>query len=125
MLALIGDFKFEINDTNIDKIKSTLNFNFKTNHRLGNFDGYQTTGMYEESIELDGVLIAKSQKQLLEFEAMAKAKLPVTFVTDYVIQTVLIFNLEREKSNFLKDGAFIRQTYKIVLQVVGDGFRTK
>jgi phage protein U len=81
--------------------------------------------MYEESIELDGVLIAKSQKQLLEFEAMAKAKLPVTFVTDYVIQTVLIFNLEREKSNFLKDGAFIRQTYKIVLQVVGDGFRTK
>jgi phage protein U len=124
VLALIGDFKFEINDTNIDKIKSTLNFNFKTNHRLGNFDGYQATGMYEEGLELDGVLIAKSQKQLLEFETMAKLKLPVTFVTDNVIKTILIFRLEREKSNFLKDGAFIKQSYKMVLQVVGDGFRT-
>jgi phage protein U len=124
VLALIGDFKFEINDTNIDKIKSTLNFNFKTNHRLGNFDEYQATGMYEEKLELDGILIAKSQKQLLEFETMAKLKLTVTFVTDDVIKTILIFRLEKEKSNFLKDGAFIKQSYKMVLQVVGDGFRT-
>jgi len=119
VLALIGDFKFEINDTNIDKIKSTLNFNFQTHHRIGNFDGYQATGMYEEGLELDGVLIAKSQKQLLAFETMAKLKLPVTFVTDDIIQTVLIFRLEREKSNFLKDGAFIKQTYKMILKVVG------
>ena len=124
MLALIGDFKFEINDTNIDKIKSTLHFNYIVTHKLGNFDEYQDIGMYEEGLELDGVLIAKSQKQLVEFETMAKLKLQVTFVTNDVIQTVLIFKLEREKSNFLKDGAFIKQTYKITLQVVGDGFST-
>ena len=120
MIALIDDFKFEINNTNIDKIKSTLNFNFTTNNRLGNFDNYQATGRFEEKLEIDGILIAKSQTQLKEFEDMAKLKQPVTFTTDDIIKTVLIFNLEREKSNFLKDGAFVKQSYKIVLQVVGD-----
>lgn len=120
MLAIIGDYKFEINETTFDKLKSKMAFNFSTNHRLGNFDEYQNVGKYEESIEITGTLIAKSQKQLLSFESMAKQKNPVTFATGDIIKTVLIFQLEREKSNFLKDGSFVKQAYKMVLQVIGD-----
>jgi len=120
LLALIGDFKFEINDTDFDKIKSTMNFGFSANKRLCNFDGYQAVGLYEENIEINGTLIAKSQKQLGKFEDLAKQKTPVTFVTNESIQTVLILSLEKERTFFLQDGAFTKQAYKIVLQVVGD-----
>lgn len=120
MLGLIGDYKFEINDTSFESLKSTLNFRFSANQRLGNFDSFQSSGKHEETIEIKGTLIVKSQSQLKKFEIMAKAKQPVTFVTDDMIKTILIFSLEKEKNTFLKDGKFLKQTYTIILQVVGE-----
>ena len=123
MLSIIGDFKFEINDTNYDKFTSSTNFRFATHARLGNFDEYQDVGKHEESIEIEGVLIAKSQTQLKDFEVMAKKKEPVTIAFgDGTCKTILIFNIEKERNTFLKDGAFLKQTYKIALTVVGDGY---
>jgi len=121
MLALLGIFKFEIQKTNFDKIKHILKFNFKTHHKLSNFDAYQSVGKFEELLEINGILIAKSQKQLFEFELLAKMKEPITFVTSDIVRTVLIIKLEKEKTYFLKDGAFIKQSYKITLVIVGDG----
>ena len=55
---------------------------------------------------------------------MARDKKPLTMAfTNGTCLTVLILNLELDQSSFLKDGAFLRQTYKISLGVVGDGFR--
>ena len=122
MLGMIGDYKFEINDTNFEKIKKSLNIRFSSHQRLGNFDSYQKSGKHEENIELKGTLIVKSQKQLKQFEAMAKLGLPVTFVTDSSIKAILIFSIETEQENFLKDGKFLKQDYTVILQVVGDGF---
>ncbi|WP_294963843.1 phage tail protein [Sulfurimonas sp.] len=117
---MIGDFKFEINDTNFEKLKKSLNIRFSAHQRLGNFDTYQKSGKHEENLEIAGTLIVKSQKQLKEFETMAKGGEPLTFVTDSSIKTILIFNVEAEQESFLKDGKFLRQSYKIVLQVVGE-----
>ena len=120
MLAQIGDYIFEINDTNFDKLKRNINFNFTANKRLGNFDRWQSVGKYEETISIDGTLIAKSQNQLKDFELMARAKSPETMAfTNGTCLTVVILNLDIDQSTFLKDGAFLRQTYKINLGVVG------
>lgn len=124
MLAQIGDYLFEINQTNFDKLKRSINFNFTSTQRLGNFSSWQSVGKYEETINIDGTLIAKSQEQLKAFELMARDKKPLTMAfTNGTCLTVLILNLELDQSAFLKDGAFLRQTYKISLGVVGDGFR--
>ena len=124
MLAQIGDYLFEINQTNFDKLKRSINFNFTSTQRLGNFSSWQSVGKYEETINIDGTLIAKSQEQLKAFELMARDKKPLTMAfTNGTCLTVLILSLELDQSAFLKDGAFLRQTYKISLGVVGDGFR--
>lgn len=124
MLAQIGDYLFEINKTNFDKLKRSLNFNFTSTQRLGNFSSWQSVGKYEETINIDGTLIAKSQEQLKAFELMARDKKPLTMAfTNGTCLTVLILSLELDQSSFLKDGAFLRQIYKISLGVVGDGFR--
>ena len=124
MLAQIGDYIFEINDTNFDKLKRSINFNFTSSQRLGNFDSWQSVGKYEETIDIDGTLIAKSQTILKSFEYMAREKKPVTMVfSNGTCLTVIILDLKIDQSSFLKDGAFLKQTYKIKLGVVGDGFK--
>jgi phage protein U len=121
VVVLIGDFEFNVNDTSLDNIKTNLNFRFNAQQRLGNFDNYQSSGLYDKSFEIKGKLLAKSQSQLSNFEAMAKAKLPVTFVTLDTVTTILILSLEIDKTNFLKDGAFLEQGYKIdMVEVVLD-----
>ena len=123
MLAQIDEFTFDINDTAFDELKRTINFTFNHSQRLGNFDNWQSTGMYEETIELKGTLIAKSQKQLRDFELMARAKQPrILAFGDGTCKTILILTLELSRSSFLKDGAFLKQEFKIDLAVVGDGF---
>jgi len=119
VLGMIGDFKFEINKTNFEKIKKSLNIRFSAHQKLGNFDSFQKSGKYEENLEIEGTLIVKSQKQLKEFEDLAKLGEPLTFITDSSIKTILIFNIEAEQESFLDDGKFLRQSYKITLQVVG------
>lgn len=121
MLALIGDFKFNINDTNFEKLKRSIEFKYAKHERVGNFDSYQDIGKYEEKIELEGTLIVKSQKQLNDFEMLGRSKKPQTLVLgDGTARTIIIMNLEEDKSSFLNDGTFLQQTYKTTLQVVED-----
>jgi phage protein U len=121
LLAKIDEYTFEINKTSFEQIKRTIDFNFNSNKRLGNFDSWQNTGKYEEAIEINGILIAKSQNQLKSFELMARKKLPVTLAfTNGTCSTILILKIETEQSTFLKDGSFLKQTYKINLVVIGD-----
>ena len=103
MLAKIDEYTFEINETSFEKIKRTIDFRFNTNQRLGNFDSWQNRGKYEEVIEINGTLIAKSQDQLKAFEQMARKKLPVTLAfTNGTCSTIIILKLEIEQSTFLQ-----------------------
>lgn len=120
---MIGDFKFDIKDTNFEKLKHSIDFPFAENKRVGNFDSFQDVGKYEEKIEIEGTLIAKSQTQIRAFEMLGRSKAEQTMVFgDGTAKTVLIFSLEADKSNFLKEGLFLMQGYKISLQVVGDDY---
>jgi phage protein U len=123
VLAQIDDFIFDINDTSFDNFKRTISYRFNTNQRLGNFDSWQSSGKHEETIEIKGKLIVQSQSQFRQFEIMAQAKLPRTLAfTDGTCKTVIILGLELDRSGFLKDGAFLKQAFKIDIAVVGDGF---
>jgi phage protein U len=121
MLALIGDFKFDINGTNFEEFNRKLTFGFATHENIGGFNSYQPMGKWEESSSISGTLIAKSQKQLDDFEDMAKKKLPVTLaLASGKAYTVLIFDIEEKRNTFLKGGEFVKQDYTIQLQRVGE-----
>lgn len=124
MLAQIDDFTFEVNDTNFEKIKTVENFRFSTHQRLGNYDNWQSSGKSEETTEIEGTLIAKSQGQLNNFDLMARKQLPQTMAFgDGTCKTILILSTEKERTRFLKDGAFLKQKYKLTLARVGGGHR--
>ncbi len=121
MLAIIGDFEFKVNDTSFEEFQSKTTFNFATHENLGGFNTYQSIGKYEQTDTLKGKLIAKSQKQLNEFERMAKKKVKQTIAfSNGNAYSVLIFTIEKTKKNFLKSGEFLEQAYVIELQVVGE-----
>lgn len=118
MLAQIGDYKFEIDGTSFESLERNLDLKFATHERLGNFNLYQDVGKYEEDIVIKGTLIVRSQKQLDDFETMAKRKKAVTLAfVNGTAQTILILKIKRVTDTFLKDGLFLKQTYTINLQV--------
>lgn len=121
MLAQIDDYKFEIEGTSFESLDRNLDLKFATHERLGNFNLYQDVGKYEEDIVIKGTLIVKSQKQLDDFETMAKRKKAITIAfVNGTAQTILILKIKRVIDTFLKDGSFLKQNYTINLQVVGD-----
>jgi phage protein U len=121
MLALIGDFKFDINGTNFEEYDSKLTFGFATHENIGDFNDYQSTGKWEQSDTISGTLICKSQKELDDFEDMAKKKLPVTLAkANGKAYTIIILSIEEKRNTFLKGGEFTRQDYTIQLQRVGE-----
>lgn len=120
MLCSIGDFKFEINKTSFDEYQSKINFNFAIHENLGTFNSYQSIGKYEQSDTLRGTLIAKSQKQLNDFETMAKKKEVETIAfLNGDVYSIIILSLEKTRTIFLKTGEFLKQDYLIELKVVG------
>ncbi len=120
MLAIIGEFEFKVNDTSYEEFQSKITFNFATHENVGGFNTYQSIGKYEETNTLKGNLIAKSQKQLKEFESMAKLKQNQTIAfSSGSAYTILIFSIAKTKRNFLQSGEFLEQAYEIELQIVG------
>lgn len=121
MQAKFGEFLFELNGTNLDKLKRSLTFNFATQQRLGNFNAYQAVGAYEEAVEITGTLLAKSINQMSDFETMGKNKKTFTLALGSgEVMSAIILNLELERESFLRDGAYLKQTYKVALQRVDD-----
>ena len=117
MLAKLGDFVFEMNDTDIKTITHQLSFGFNRQKRLGNHSYTQSDGLWEESISFSGKLILKSVNTLKSFEGMAKEKKPLrlTLGTGESFM-VTIESISRTKSGFFKDGKFRYQEYSISLQ---------
>jgi uncharacterized protein len=120
MLCTIDSYMFDLNGTNFEALKRSVNFNFSSVARVGNFNAYQSVGKYEEEISIEGSLIAKSQSQIKKFELMAQKKEQhILAFTDGTYKKVIIKALEVDKSLFIPGGASIRQDYRITLSVVG------
>lgn len=117
MLAKIDDFLFELNGIDIQSITHQLSFGWNKQKRIGNHQHIQREGLWEESVAFSGKLIIKRIDALKEFEDKAKEQKPVriTFGTgeSYMI---IIENISRTKSGFLKDGKYRYQEYSISMQ---------
>ena len=120
-MFLIGDFKFEIDNTRYEELTQKISFGFATHETVGSFNEYQSIGKWEESHTIVGTLICKKQTQFKDFEDMAKKKESQTLsLANGEVSTVLITEFEKIKNSFLKSGEFLKQSYTIQLQRVGE-----
>ena len=120
MLCMIGDFQFRVNDTSYDQFTSSTDYPFVENERIGDYNSYQSVGKEEQTDSISGELIAKSINALVEFENLAakKEEQTIAFSTG-VAYTVIIRRITKTRSSFLRDGAFLKQSYQIELKKVG------
>jgi len=121
MLCSLGDFVFEIGGVEFEKLNRQLKFNFAKRERIGANPTFQAIKGYEESFNLEGKLIAKSNSSLKKLEDIAKKKLPVRLTLGSGESLmVLIDSIGEARSYFLKDGHYIKNDFRLTLKAYYD-----
>ncbi|ALV25028.1 phage P2 GpU family protein [Campylobacter iguaniorum] len=122
MLAQIGNFTFEIHKNGFDRLNKKIEYKFNQIERIGNFNDLQSIGKYETTLNLSGVLILRSINELKAFEELASKKQALTLALGSgEVYSVVVLSLKLDRSAFLSDGMFLRQSFDISLGVNGDG----
>lgn len=114
MLSKIGDFKFEINQTEFDAISHEISWDWAETKRIGNHPKLQAVGKSKESFTFSGTLILKSVRSFDELVKIGDKQEPV--VLSFVNSSstlVVIESIKRDMSIFLKSGEFIKQGFSI------------
>jgi len=117
MLGKIGDFKFEINQTEFDAISHEISWDWAETKRIGNHVKLQAVGKSEESFTFAGTLILKNVRSFDELVKIGDKQEPITL--SFVNQSsvfVVIKSIKRDMSIFLKTGEFIKQGFSITLK---------
>jgi len=119
MLCSLEEFMFESGDVNLDSIKSESEYDYVNTKTIDDHERWQSTGKYSKSITLAGKLIKKPNSALDDLELIAEKKKAVTLAfEDGRAITVVIRNINTDRSSFLKIGAFLVQDFEITLGVV-------
>lgn len=115
MICMIGTYMFEVKDT--DSLRHEILFSWSERKRLGNHPLRQATGIWDESITIEGRLLASSVRALDSFEQMAKSKEPLrlTLGTGESFMVVAV-SISKRKRDFLKEGKFITQEFSVSLK---------
>jgi len=119
MLCTLDKFIFSSHGVSFDSVKRSFEFGFKETQLIDDDAIWAATGTFRQNITLAGSLVAQPNSALLDLEAMAKAKKPVTlaFESGKALQ-VVILNIEEDQSLFLKNGGFLKQDFVVSLGVV-------
>lgn len=119
MLCQLDDFAFESGGVDLASIKRNIKFGFENFKLINAHDQWQATDKYSQVITLGGSLIKKSNRSLDELERIAEKKKAVTLsYDDGRALSVLILEINTDRSSFLKNGAFLKQDFEISLGVI-------
>ena len=118
MLAMIGDYKFEMNKASYQALKESYSFGWSKKERLYNNPIYMKKNKSSHSIEISGILILQKVYTLDPLVAIAKEKTPVTFVTlDHArVFKVVILSITIDRDIFLETGAEIRKKFSMKME---------
>jgi len=117
MLCDLGGILFEIKKREFEKINRTLSFTFAKKSRLGKNPTFQSVNGYEESFEIEGKLISRSNSDLKPIESLAKKKEPVrlTLGSGESLE-VIIEKISEGRSCFMDNGHYVKNGFKISLR---------
>ena len=121
MLCDLGGFVFDIVDKPIEAINKEIKFNYAKIDRIANNPLYQAVKGEEESFTILAKLIKKSNATLKKLEDIARKKEPVRFTLGSGESfNVIIEEIKENRTNFVKGGYFIKDSYNIKLRRVYD-----
>jgi phage protein U len=116
MICLLGDFEFDIKDT--ESIKRILNVSYSKHERIGNNPKFFEVGKWDEQISFTATFRQKHREHMKIYEEGAKDKKPIwlVFPTGESIR-VLVVKVEFNRSLFDAAGSPVMQEAKFSLEV--------
>ena len=117
MLAMLGDFMFEMGKTQFDQLNEEINFKWAKHERVQNYVHHVPTGEHEHLIQVSGKLILQNIGSLDRFIAIAKEKRAVllTFGSG-VAYWVTIHKINTSKQRFLPTGESLKGEFSAELE---------
>ena len=123
MLAQLEDFMFDSGNVNLDNIKSETEYDYTTSKTIDDFEHWHSTGKFSTTLTLAGKLVKQSNSSLDSLEAIAERKEVVTLAFENgQALSVVIRNINKDRSNFINNGAFLVQDFDVTLGVVHGKF---
>lgn len=117
MLGMIDSFKFQMNQVEFDSISHEIKYEYSESKRIGNHVKLQAVGKSDESFTFSGTLILKRNSSFNDLEKIADKQMPVVLsFTNNPSVNVVIINIKKDMSIFLKDGEFIKQGFNIQIR---------
>jgi len=119
MICSLDSFVFKSGAVDLTSLKRNIKYGFESLKLMNAHDDWQATDKYSQTITLAGVLIKKSNSALDALEDIAKNKKIVTLsFDDGRALSVLILEINTDRSSFLKNGLFLKQDFEVSLGVV-------
>jgi phage protein U len=115
MLAQIDEYVFEI-DSNVTEIINKLSYNFAKVNRVGNNPTHQKVGGKEMEVSFSGYFMLKALDEFDALEEIADKGKPVWYVSKQKHFEVLISDITKRETIFLKSGEYIKQHFDITLK---------
>lgn len=122
MMALIGDFTFNLKNRYFDTMNRTISYSFADIPKAQDYESSQSVGKDVEEITISGNLITLKSglKPLEALEVIANRKQAVPFIMGYgdVLGDFKITKIQEGRTVFLDDGKSIKIDFSIDLKRV-------
>lgn len=120
MMAMIGDFAFDLNKKYFDRMNRTVSYSFADIPKAQDYESSQSVGKDVEEISISGNLVTLKSglKPLAALEAIADKKQAVPFIMGYgdVLGDFKITKISEDRSIFLDDGKSLKVDFSIDLK---------
>lgn len=122
MMAMIGDFAFDIKTNEFDRLSRKLSYNYAEFPKAKWYESSQSVGKDTEEVTVSGSLttIRSGLKPLADLEAIAALKEAVPFIMGYgeVMGDFKITKIDEDRSQFLDDGRSVFVEFSVDLKRV-------
>lgn len=114
----LGDFKFVLQQTQLNTIESNLELTFSEIARIGNNPAYFNSGKFKEFFTLEFDMLLQKQDIIEGFLEAVKLKTPFFMVLGYgkVIGEVLVESVNIKSESIIPNGASLKRTLQITLK---------
>lgn len=114
----LGDFKFILQQTQLNTIESNLELTFSEIARVGNNPAYFDSGKFKESFTLEFDMLLQKQDIVEGFLEAVKLKQPFFMVLGYgkIIGEVLVESVHIKSESNIPNGASLKRTLQIALK---------
>ena len=117
ILGMLGDFDFKMNKSEFSQLSKQIDFGWTSSDRIANYSYHQASTKPKTSFTLSGTLVMKSIFTFDKLEKIGELQEPVILsLTNTQPVLVVIKNVKKDMSRFIKTGEYIEQGFNVELE---------